>query len=187
MNVLLLGGAALLILVIAAVVRVSRRSRGAKEELAWASTPTAATPAPATVNGTDVELDALIEAGGNEGVTIEGTLRVKGQMRLPTGLILRGGLQVDDGAELDAIVEVFGNATLGKGARLLRPLVVHGDMTLAKDARAPSCHVDGAVVLGPGACIDGALHCDALYLEESDEVPLASVATEPLVIEKQTT
>lgn len=126
----------------------------------------------------EVELTRLLKEGGNGAVRITGELRVSGNTVLPSGFVMDGSLTILEGASLDALVEVHGNATLETNATLVRPILVRGDLTLGRNARVPACRVDGAVHMHPGAVVGSLLDCGTLYVHED--------ASGPRLVQEQT-
>lgn len=124
-------------------------------------------PRPLPTPAAEVELETLVKGGGNTDVRFAGALHVKGRSTFPEGLIVDGSLTVADGSELNAVVEVRGDATLGAKARVVRPVLVRGNLILGPGARIPAGHVEGDVIMLPGAVVDSYLHCRALYLDEA--------------------
>lgn len=109
----------------------------------------------------------------------DGELRIKDVASFPHGLVVRGAIVVEDDSTLDGHVEVHGEVSLGRRARVTRPLVVHGNLVLGPDARVPSCEADGDVTLHPGARLDGRLACHALRLVEPAEPSVQVAAAAP--------
>lgn len=158
--------AALVVAVIAIVIGILwlRRRREDDEE-------PLAPPVVERTPTTEAELAKLLQSGGNDKVRITGELRVSGNTVLPSGFVMDGSLTLLEGARLDSLVEVRGNATLEANAEILRPLLVRGDLTLGRNARVPACHVEGAVHLHPGAVVGSLLECGTLFVHEGAAAP----------------
>lgn len=124
--------------------------------------------APIELVPVDLERDSLVATTGIAATEVDGDFRIRAPLSIPGGLVVRGALTLEAGAQLDAPLQVFGDVTLGARASLTRPLIVHGSMTLGEDAVVPTCRVEGDVHLAQGARVDGDLQCGGLYLAEGE-------------------
>lgn len=170
---LLAGGAIVAFVALFAVVVRMRRAREDRE-IKLLRTKLAA-PAPLDASA---ELRALSDGRPPATVSFDGDLRVAAEATFPTPMLVRGSLTVEDGGRFDGSAEIHGDVTLGARAEAMRPLVIHGNLELGPDARVPTCHVHGDVIMAAGAMCTGALRCRELRLVDRRTARTAAPSAE---------